>query len=196
MKKLLIIFLFFCFSSCKKEINKPIITKNTTIKKDTIKCDFNTDKIVKSTNTSMYNTPYIVDIGTSYLLDQKIITQHKNNINLCYDKQAQIVLLQKSDTIFNVSINSNYLYNNYNSFYTQIANKYKDENHIDVSTIPKPSKTLLLDSVVHSGARTNYIYFTCYHTDYKTNKKYSSDIGINYLDKNNKTILFSQLSAD
>ena len=191
MKYLLIIIVVLSSFSCKKEMKQSHIKPKVVI--DTTYCDYSKKSIITKDSIDLYNKLYYYTIEVYNLLDDKIILNSDKKVEICYKKEAEIIFSHKKDTVFNVKINSSLLHERYKEFY---QSHLKGQSEKDSKyNIPEPINSLKLDSVVLLGARSNYLYFSTFSTDYKSNQNYQMNIWVKYLEVEGSDIMVEQLEV-
>lgn len=178
--------------SCKHKKNSSSIEVKKPI--DTVYCNYDKNPIAKTIKTQMYNEPYTCVLDTKNLKNEQLSYKKDSVFHVCYQKETHILLYKEKDTIFNITVDINLLKKEYAKFYNEYKRKVNTkDNNLPNVIIPEMPNNIKLDSVVHSGARADYLYFTTYIEDYNTHKKYTFNIGVNYKNKKKEKFLASQL---
>jgi len=167
MKNILFILLIVCFYSCKEENKK----KNTEIKQvkvlDTIYCDSKPTTTKKK--LSMYNSHYTSIISIYPLKDQKIIVTNGQDVEVCYQNEIEVVLLKNKDTVYNITVNRDTVFNNISPY--------------DKRMFKEKLKSIKLDSIILRSPRTEYLYYNWHFTDHTNNKEYNATDLFQYIGK-------------
>ena len=167
MKNILFTILILIFISCKKEQK----AETTELKKvqvlDTIYCD--SEPITINNKMSMYNSHFTSIISRNPLKDQKIIINKGQNIEVCYHNEIDIILLEKNDTVYNITINMDTIFNNISPY---DKNMFKAE-----------LKNLKLESITVNRPRAEYLYYYWKYIDLTTNEFYFSMQTFTYVGK-------------
>ncbi len=167
MKNILFVILILNFLSCKNE-NRTQVTEIKQVQViDTIYCDKKPITIKKK--LSMSNSHYTSIINSYPLKDQKIIVVKDQEIEVCYQNKIEVILLKKTDTVYNVTVNMDTIFNNILPY---DKNMFKEE-----------LKNLKLDSIVVRFPRAQYLYYGWHFTEPSTNEKYHSTVVFEYIGK-------------
>lgn len=173
MKNVLLI-LLFCFFSCKEHKERtPQSQQPKTIVKDTITC-MDMKKSVWDTLVKLYEKPYTLGIKKYAIEETKIIKETEKLVEVCYDLEFELSLIEENQTVFRVKINDSLFKNDFN---IENASQYR------------------LAKITLDGFRTKSIYYSCvFLAKDKDKQEYESKIRVNYLGKDKgKPFLFTKL---